>query len=557
MAETTASDHLVDIAPKPAASSHDAVEPSHENEPADTGPDAREHGCCCRVCLIILYLITLPIIAVALIICCLCALLADLTFGNDVLSLTTVAKKLSGHLSFRAGGGNSGEFVFSQLKKQYEDLNWSTAATAAFRRRFLLLSLLWLVIVVSVPVLKQIKVLGLPLWKWTVLVLVVTVGYHAFSSLCQCIVKKLSRKEEDKFDVAYYADGLRRSVNNVSFWVFILLAWEHYFRSSHHGLHRYGFSEKALDIGTWTFVSLLFGKFLLLAKNAVMLSWESHAIYRQFADNIGKAGLQLYFLGLVSGEKFDIFSPRKEGNEVQKKKSENAQKFISRSWNRDDASTYHKKKMAKYFILAAKLSSRKDDNVPEKIREKWLSFKELGDPACITMDSVMKYINISEEDTKGKIYEEIYSLFEELKSIEELKDQERKNTDECKDKEVKNAEEPNEEESKDKELKNANKDQNSPSEVRIRYSTFEEWMTMAFKNCLSLGYMLSDAQSAANNLNNIMRAFIVIVVILCWLLLTGIASTKVLITIASPFLAATLSLETCLRPHLKGLFLHL
>ncbi|GMH26445.1 hypothetical protein Nepgr_028288 [Nepenthes gracilis] len=516
MAETTASDHHVDIAPNPAASSHDAVEPSHENEPGRTGRDAREPGCCSRVCLFLLVLITLPIIAVALLICCLCALLAYLTFGKDVLSLKTVAEKLWGRLCFKAGGGNTGQFVLPELEKRYKDLNWSTAATAAFRWRLLLLSLLCLVIVVSVPALKRTKVLGLPLWKWTVLAAVVTVGYHAFSLLIQCTVKKLSRKKEDKYDVVYYADGLRRSVNNVSFWVFILLAWEHYFRSSRHGLRRYGFSEKALDIGTWTVVSLLVGKILLLAKNVVMLSWESHAIYRQFTDNIGNVGPQLYFLGLVSSSKFDIFSPWEEDEDKGVGEGMNKPSAEENNGKQEDVNEKENKVKA---AGESGLSSRKDNTIPEEIRKHWEEHKkDDSNSSYTTKDSVKK--NLQDLNITTINDEEIDQLFDELRVANNLKN---------------------------------NKDSASTDKDEIPYDTFEEWMTRAFKNCLSLGYMLSDAQGAANNLNNIMRAFVVIVVILCWLLLTGIASTKVLVTIASSFLAATFIFGDTLKATFEGI----
>ncbi|GMH22025.1 hypothetical protein Nepgr_023868 [Nepenthes gracilis] len=70
---------------------------------------------------------------------------------------------------------------------------------------------------------------------------------------------------------------------------------------------------------------------------------------------------------------------------------------------------------------------------------------------------------------------------------------------------------------------------------------------------MSFGYTLTDAKSATNTLNNIMWAFVVIVVILCWLLLTGIASVKVLIAMASPLLAASFIFGDTLKAMFEGI----
>ncbi|GAB4842515.1 hypothetical protein Ancab_012489 [Ancistrocladus abbreviatus] len=62
--------------------------------------------------------------------------------------------------------------------------------------------------------------------------------------------------------------------------------------------------------------------------------------------------------------------------------------------------------------------------------------------------------------------------------------------------------------------------------------------TRAHKTCLGLGYTLNDAIDVVNCLNKIMSGFIITMVLLIWLLLTKIATTEVLVLIASQFVAA-------------------
>ncbi|GMH16015.1 hypothetical protein Nepgr_017856 [Nepenthes gracilis] len=68
----------------------------------------------------------------------------------------------------------------------------------------------------------------------------------------------------------------------------------------------------------------------------------------------------------------------------------------------------------------------------------------------------------------------------------------------------------------------------------------------AHKNCLAMGYTLTDAKEVVHYLDMIMSAAVIGVIIIAWLLLTGVATTKLLVLIASPFLAVTFIFgDTC------------
>ncbi|GMH22024.1 hypothetical protein Nepgr_023867 [Nepenthes gracilis] len=497
MGETTAPDVHIPMpkAAPPAASSLNAVEPPLQNESGGTGAASAPH----------------------------------LMFIKDVSSPGQVAANL------KPKGGNS-NFDFELRRKRVADLVREGVAAAKWTLCILLLLLLFMVIVVFVPGLKRIKVLGLPLWIWMVVPALYIVSYRYISLLGECTVKKLSlTMREDKYALVYYLDGLGGSGYNLIVCVVILLAWELYFRSPRHGLRRYRVSEKALDIGTWTAVSLLVGAFLVLVKNALILSWESRAIYSRFAGNIRKVGLQLYFLGLVHDLDVDIFSPDKgipekadninnsDTDEGILEKADNINNSDTDEENSDadeenseaeGLSTYRKKHMAQCFIEVTKLCSRNYDPIPNKIRKQWQKFKEDGSNYIIE-ESVRKKLQDHKISVNNMV---INGWFKELRDADILEN-----------------------------------NSNSSSTDAISYSTFEGWMMEAFKNCLSFGYTLTDAKSATDTLNNIMWAFIVIVVILCWLLLTGIASVKVLIAMASPLLAASFIFGDTLKAIFEGI----
>ncbi|GAB4842567.1 hypothetical protein Ancab_012543 [Ancistrocladus abbreviatus] len=74
----------------------------------------------------------------------------------------------------------------------------------------------------------------------------------------------------------------------------------------------------------------------------------------------------------------------------------------------------------------------------------------------------------------------------------------------------------------------------------------------AHKNCLALGYTLVDAKEVAKWLNIVMTAGVVVIIVFSWLLLMKIASTKLLILVISPFLAATYIFSDCFKLFLEG-----
>ncbi|KAL2940912.1 Mechanosensitive ion channel protein 10 [Bienertia sinuspersici] len=85
-------------------------------------------------------------------------------------------------------------------------------------------------------------------------------------------------------------------------------------------------------------------------------------------------------------------------------------------------------------------------------------------------------------------------------------------------------------------LPNAN--QQNSNEI-IHYSEIQAWVERAHNQCMNLINTLSSAEEVAECLNKIISWLLVGGIFIMWLLLTGLATTKVLVLIASPLLAAT------------------
>ncbi|GAB4842176.1 hypothetical protein Ancab_012134 [Ancistrocladus abbreviatus] len=422
------------------------------------------------------------------------------------------------------------ELVYQKVQECHDAALRVANLVSVIRIRIVFIMQVWLVINLYVPGLRRKKVLGSPLWKWSLLVFIIACGYIAISIVTHLMLYFLTKLYKGGKDGGYFLRELRRSVNVIVFSATVFLLWHFYFLSNR-GLRDTSHTHGFFDYMTWTMVALLIFSVLWLVKAILLLQWEAHAVYHRFTARILRAGFQLYFLAIIAGISWDTFRPAEEeeadqngeeGKVDEKEKMEggenqiilerkptmdqiNAEEEKKKKEREDgkrkakdilmlsskDVTTYRLKRMANYFLSLAKESSREDDDISHlqsKCRE-----IEVMHCEYITVDDLSKFQ--LEEYEKELLYKEL---------------------------------------------------QGNPPSEKVTYAMFEKWMVRAHKYCLALGYTLTDAKGVVDCLNQLMSGSVIAVVILAWLLLTGIATTKVLIAIVSPFLAATFVFgDTC------------
>ncbi|GAB4842490.1 hypothetical protein Ancab_012464 [Ancistrocladus abbreviatus] len=280
---------------------------------------------------------------------------------------------------------------------------------------------------------------------------------------------------------------------------------------------------------TWSLVSFLIFTLLWLLKNVVLLRWTAQAVYYRFSKRILRAGFQLYFIAQISGTSLEIFTPTVSADQGEKKlertgtmdqtkgnvnvdegrktREREDQESKRRAENKIRAhkdrmlspeTTYGIEKMARCFINLAQLSPRMDDDISDILSKFREEFPDLKD--------IEKQEDLQQLGLDGEMEKLLYvELTEESRS------------------------------------------------QKVSHEAFERWMTRAHKTCLALGYTLTDAIDAVNCLNRIMSGFIIAVVLLIWLLLNGIATTKVLVLIASQFVAAGFIFGESCKTLLEGI----
>ncbi|GAB4842476.1 hypothetical protein Ancab_012450 [Ancistrocladus abbreviatus] len=427
------------------------------------------------------------------------------------------------------------ELVYQKVQECHDAALRVANLVSVIRIRIVFIMLVWLVINLTVPGLRRKNVLGSPLWKWSLLVVIIACGYIAISIVTRLMLYFLTKLYKGGKDGGYFLRELRRSVNVIVFSISAFLLWHFYFLSNR-GLKDTSHTDDFFDYMTWIMVALLIFSVLWLVKTILLLQWEAHAVYHRFTTRILRAGFQLYFLAIIAGISWDTFRPAEEeeadqngeeGKVDEKEKMEggenqrilegkptldqnNADEEKRKKEREDgkrkakdilmlsskDVTTYRLKRMANYFLSLAKESSREDDDISH-LQSKC---REIKAGEYITVDDLSKFQ--LEEYEKELLYKEL---------------------------------------------------QGNPPSEQVTYAMFEKWMVRAHKYCLALGYTLTDAKGVVDCLNQLMSGSVIAVVILAWLLLTGIATTKVLIAIVSPLLATTFVFGDTCKTLLEGI----
>ncbi|GAB4842492.1 hypothetical protein Ancab_012466 [Ancistrocladus abbreviatus] len=391
--------------------------------------------------------------------------------------------------------------------------------------------LTWLVINIFVKSLRKKIILGSHLWKWTLAVVILSCGYPVINMVTSFILLYIKKKYMNRTDVVYFAKGLKTCFNLIIFSSMLFLTWHFYFRS-HHGLRKTSDTELLFHIVRWTLISLFIFSICWLIKETVLLKWSAHAIYDRFSKRILTAGVQLYFLALISGTTFDIFMPKKERERlkeesVEKKSQDQYREDLSRILEEAKKRTEAKKKsqINKEQIRKAK------DIVKERLSEDSLTTSEIKRIVKIFITLVRLSSRDQEYDISDVLLE-VKKKFPGYANAEELG-----------------------------KLLNLDKDnaklfyaeiQGEHPGPQVPYEAFENWMVRAHKNCLALGYTLTDAQNVAHSLNIVMILGVMVVIICSWLLLMGVATTQLLLLITSPLLATTYVFADSCKTFLEG-----
>ncbi|CAA3001734.1 mechanosensitive ion channel 10-like [Olea europaea subsp. europaea] len=434
--------------------------------------------------------------------------------NNSSIKETIKTTSMSSMTSLNSSRVNEGEEIYKRVSSR-KKLNYRKVKAKVLIEWVLFLCILgFLITCLTVNKLQHWKVWELEIWKWCALVLVTFNGMSVTKWFIHFVVVLIELNYLLKRKVLYFVYGLRKSVQ-VCIWLsLVLITWVLLFEE---GIARSHPAERLLHCITWTIASLLIGSFLWLLKTLLLKILASSFHVNTFFDRIQESIFHQYILFTLSGPplmaqtfgktnsnlsqfSFHVTKKGKEGGKEKKKEVIDINKL--HQMKQEKVSAWTMKMLVDMISNSGliTLTNAIDENVydggneqmdkeitneEEAIAAAYHIFRNVAEPGSTYIDEL---------DLRSfMIKEEVDVVFPMIDVAET---------------------------------------------GQIDMKTLTEWVVKGFKGRKALAHALNDTKTAVKQLNKLVTAILIVVMIIVWLLLTGIATTKVLVFLSSQIVLA-------------------
>ncbi|XP_022732422.1 LOW QUALITY PROTEIN: mechanosensitive ion channel protein 10-like [Durio zibethinus] len=421
---------------------------------------------------------------------------------------SAVSKTLS--MASTGPSGDEIEDIIKKVKLHKEKLKGVKPKVVIECVVFLLL-LGCLIASLTVDKLQDTHIWHLTIWKWCVLVMVIFCGMLVTRWFMHLVVFLIELNFLLQKKVLYFVHGLKKSVQVFIWLSLVLVTWVILFLD----FKRSKATTKILDYVTWTLVSILIGAFLWLLKTLLLKILASNFHMNKFFERIQESIFHHYVLKTLSGR------PLMEINGIPKAPAHltvsNAKKGKAKTKKLIDMGKVHKLKREKVSswhmkvlidaitnsglsTISYTLEESAYDEGGEQTDKEITSEEEAHYAAYKIFSNVVRndgdhnHNYIDEDDlSRFMIKEEVdlvFPLFE------------------------------------------------GSSTKKISRKSFTNWVIKVYNDQKTLAHALSDTKTAVKQLNKLVTVVLIIVTVIIWLLLTEIATTKVLVLISSQLVVA-------------------
>ncbi|KAI3524062.1 hypothetical protein L1887_02686 [Cichorium endivia] len=362
---------------------------------------------------------------------------------------------------------------------------------------------------------KHFMIWSLELWKWCVLVTVVISGLLVTNWLMHFIVLLIELNFMLRKRVLYFVHGLKKSVQVCIWLILVLVTWTSLFNSE--DVKRSKKATRVLDYITWTIVALLIGSILWLLKNLLLKILATSFHVSNFFDRIQESIFLQYVLHTLSGpavmeslqnvgtstskSQFSL-QVKKKGKDSKTKKevidvnklhqmkrekvSAWTMKMLVDTISNSGLSTFSGElEESAYFGSGVESTDKEITSEMEAIAAAYHIFRNVAQPGFTYIEDI--------DLRRFMINEEVAMVFPMIDVAEK---------------------------------------------GQIDRKTLTEWVVKVFKGRKALAHALDDTKTAVNELNKLVTAVLIIIMIIVWLLLTEIATTKILVLLSSQLVVA-------------------
>lgn len=363
--------------------------------------------------------------------------------------------------------------------------------------------------------LQHLKLWDLRIWKWIVLVMVTFSGMLVTKWLIHFVALLIELNFLLRKKVLYFVFGLKKSVQVCIWFSLVLVTWVLLF--SHE--ERSHSAEKVTDFITWTIAALLIGAFLWLLKTLLLKILAASFHVNTFFDRIQESIFHQYIVLTLSGlpvmestqmlgrsnsaaSQFS-FRKTKKGKDGKEKK-EKAVIDINKlhEMKREKVSAWTMKMLVDVisnsglstisgsfgendYDVGCEQADKEINNEEEAIAAAYHIFRNVAPPGS-------KYID--EYDLRRFLIKEEVDIVFPMIDVAETGQIDRK--------------------------------------------ALTEWVVKVYQGRRALSHALNDTKTAVKQLNKVVTCILVVIIIIIWLLLVGIATTKVLVFLSSQLVVA-------------------
>ncbi|XP_074292522.1 mechanosensitive ion channel protein 10-like [Silene latifolia] len=422
---------------------------------------------------------------------------------------------------------------------------------------------LWaeLLVMRRVPTFKQSKIAGIYTHNWIEVSLFLIIGYNIITFLIHALVwslleiytanegdvrsdiksnnamrlywgKELGKAFNKKY-VVYIAFCIKRCIISLLSMVMLLITWVVYFVSR---LDETPEDKKNLEFGTWTIVSVLLCSFLWLIKSCILLYWEAY-MYDRLHSKIMGIGELLYFLIMLTCTHYRKTVDGVESNKITGKYHCNFERYRLVKLTQPNESKA-------LWVLSVNNNENEEDLMLNRksVREELINYprSSIYDLKTAAQRLLTAQYALSKETTLGDLdhLQVDDSGVDNAKCREVLKKVVQVEGDTNFDDDWKML------------LKLL---PGVTTEEDITLDKVKTFMERAHSRCIFLVDTLISEHEMVKCLNQVISWLIIVVTIITWLLLTGLASTKVFVLIASPVLAVTFIFGDTAKSLFQGL----
>ncbi|XWS10840.1 hypothetical protein CRYUN_Cryun38cG0032500 [Craigia yunnanensis] len=415
----------------------------------------------------------------------------------------------------------------------------------------LILIIAALVCSLTIPYLREKRMWRLMLWKWEVLVLVLICGRLVSGWIIRIIVFFIEQNFLLRKRVLYFVYRVRKAVQNCLWLGLVLIAWNYLFDKK---VQRETRSE-VLRYVTKVFICLLVGVMLWLVKTLLVKVLASSFHMSTYFDRIQDSLFNQYVIKTLSGPPLIEIQRAEEEEESIANEVMNLQKAgatIPPGLKTSTLSSTHSGK----WIGSGRIQKSPREKSPMLSRV-LSSEKREKDDKGITIDHLHKLnhknvsawkmkrlMNIIRHGALSTLDEQIQDSTHEDESATQIRSEHEAKV--AARKIFQNVAKPGSKYiyleaierflQEDEASKTMSLIEGASESRRISKRALKNWVVNAFRERRALALTLNDTKTAVNRLHRMVSVLVSIIMVIIWLLILGIATSKVLVFISSQLL---------------------